>query len=170
MLKSNYWLSCWEHTCDRKTCPGVYITEADKMGCRGERFRIYRASGPGIVRAGDLIGIYYPYGSSWLGCAGSECVRASCPGTLSTTYGFQDIERWYRCYGEVFKIYARGKGIGDAIEEHDHVSLFHLQQQKWLSMTETIATISSCPGSVRPRTIGNYERCWGETFEIWTWW
>ena len=83
-------------------------------------------------------------------------------------YGFQDTERWYHCYGEVFKIYARGKGIGDAIEEHDHVSLFHIQEQRWLSMHDHIARLGSCPGLIRPRCIENYDYCPRTTFEIWS--
>ena len=120
-----YWLSCWGHPCNRQTCPGFYITEADHNRCGGERFRIYRASGPGIVRTGDLIGIYYPTGGSWLGCSEPDCVKASCPGSPSTAYGFQDTERWYRCYGEVFKIYERVLEMPSSRMTMCHCSMFN---------------------------------------------
>ena len=121
------------------------------------------------MRTGDLIGIYYPYHNQWLGCASSNCYKTNCPGSPSLTYGFQDFERWFRCYGEVFKIYARGKGIGEAIEEHDHVSLYYVQRQRWLSLYLSTVTVQPCPGSVRPPPPHVYEDCWGETLEIWTW-
>lgn len=164
---SVYWLSSYRSTYERRSCPGWYITEADKNTCDDERFTIYRASGPGIVRTDDLIGIYSQRRSSWLGCAGSPCRRDYCPGTPSTTYGFQDIERWYRCYGAVFKIYARGKGIGEAIEEHDHVLLFHLQRQQWFSMYVDTVRVLSCVITARPPPIEYYDWCGAHSFEIW---
>ena len=143
---------------------------SDWTTCGGEVFRIYRALGPGEVQVGDLVGLYYRLHSKWLGCVGDMhyCYKRSCPGNPSAQYGFQDSERWYRCYGEVFKIYARGKGIGDVIQNHDQITLFHVQQGRWLSywMDELVHT-GPCPGTVRPHQ--NYDRCFGEVFEVWKW-
>ena len=38
----------------------MQMTGSDWTNCWGEVFRIYRMSGPGNVRVGDVVGIYYP--------------------------------------------------------------------------------------------------------------
>ena len=61
----------------------------DWTNCAGEVFKIYRASGTGAVRVGDLVGIYYPHESGrWLDCSSDNCAKGTCPGTPTTAHGF----------------------------------------------------------------------------------
>jgi len=140
----------------------------DWTNCWGEVFQIYRASGPGTVKVGDLVGIYYPRERGrWLGCPTEKCGKATCPGIPTIAYGFQNRENWLRCYGEVFKIYARGKSLGSAITAHDPVLLFYIQDQNWVGLDTTYVLHHTCPGTVRPPPSNKYDQCWGEVMEIW---
>lgn len=116
-----YWFSCAPNPCSsRHTCPGFSIGGTEWTNCWGEVFRFYRARGSGRVRVGDVVGVYYPtQPGKWLGCSGGNCAKATCPGTPSTTYSFQNREKWTVCPGEVFVIYAQGKTVGSVINEHD---------------------------------------------------
>jgi len=83
----------------------------DWTKCWGEVFRIYRHDGPGHVYNGDRVALYYPrQRGRWLGCSGSKCKIAKCPGIPHHIYGFADTSKWSRCYGEVFQIYTKNKG------------------------------------------------------------
>ena len=141
----------------------------DWSSCWGEVFQIYRASGPGTVRVGDLVGLYYPQQSgTWLGCPGDQCAKATCPGIPSFQYGFASQELWYRCWGEVFKIYARGKGNGDVINSDDDVTFYYLQQGLWLAQGDGPHTSKQpCLGLTRPPPLNNYDGCAWETFRVW---
>ena len=101
------WFSCAPNPCSsRHTCPGFSIGDTKWTNCWGEVFQFYRARGSGRVRVGDVVGVYYPYeAGKWLGCYRGNCVKATCPGTPSNTYGFQSQDKWTVCPGEVFKIY-----------------------------------------------------------------
>ena len=82
----------------------------DWVNCTGAIFRIYRASGKGAVRSGDLVGIYYTR-TSWLSCVGrnTDCGKSKCPGSPTSQDGFENRDKWYECPGNVFRIYAKGK-------------------------------------------------------------
>ena len=139
----------------------------DWRNCWGEVFRIYRRNGPGTVTAGDYVGIYYPRESGkWLGCAGSQCGKAGCPGQPSQ-HGFQSPSKWSQCWGEVFRIYARGKSIGDSIHAHDQIMLYYVRGSNWFALSHNVAHHETCPGRVLPPPNSRYEPCWGENFEIW---
>ena len=163
------WLSCSSTPyCSDNTCPLMYLTSDDWNRCRGEVFRIYRALGPGAVRVGDLVGLYYPRGGRWLGCAGINCAKATCPGYPTTAYGFVSPEHWYRCWGEVFKIYARGKGSGAVINAQDDIALYYLQQGLWVGQGyERLTGKYPCLGSSRPPPLASYDGCGWENFRIW---
>ena len=161
------WLGCSVQPCAKATCPGLYM-EGNDWKCWGEVFRIYRLHGPGAVRVGDIVGIYYPHQSGhWLGCSVNPCGLDSCPGQPTTLYGFQNTESWFVCWGEVFKIYARGKNLGAQINAHDDVMLYYLQGQTWVGLSIHQVHHDPCPGTVRPPPNERYEICWGENFEIW---
>ena len=162
------WLGCAGNPCGKASCPGIYMEGGDWTNCWGEVFRIYRLHGPGTVAVGDLVGIYYPRESGkWLGCAGSLCGKAGCPGQPTTEYGFENPEKWFQCYGEVFKIYARGKSLGEPIEAYDDVMLYYLSGQNWVGLAGDRVNHAGCPGTIRPPPNERYEVCWGENFEIW---
>ena len=53
------WLGCSPY-CKAYRCPRMYFDYSDWSQCRGEVFRIYRSAGPGSIRVGDYVGLYYP--------------------------------------------------------------------------------------------------------------
>ena len=161
-------MSCAPNPCRRATCPRLYLEGADWNNCWGEVFRIFRFSGPGRVRAGEVVAIYYPRETGrWFGCAGINCGKATCPGTPTLAYGMQNRDKWFQCWGEVFKIYARGRPLGATIYSHDDIMLFYLQQRKWVGLVGAYTDKRTCPGTVRPPPPSRYDVCWGEVFELW---
>ena len=163
------WLGCNGSPCYKAGCPNLYMEGADWDNCWGEVFQIYRLFGPGDVTVGDVIGIHYPAEpGNWLGCAGSLCGKANCPGQPSLDHGFQDFERLFRCWGEAYRIYAKGKNVGDKICANDDVTIFYIYGQNWIGLAEgNNPDHDPCPGSVRPPPDVVYDVCWGEIFEIW---
>lgn len=142
--------------------------EGSDWGCRGEVFQIYRLRGWGAVRVGDIIGLHYPHEhGKWFSCYGGQGRKATCPASPSTTYGFQYEDLWFRCWGEVFRIYARGKNYGDLITSHDHVMLYYIQPARWVSIHTTHPSCTTgCPGTPTPSS-DRYDICYGEVMEIW---
>lgn len=166
LYQKRFWLGCAPITyCNRATCPQLYMEGTDWSHCWGEVFRIYRAAGPGDVRVGDVIGLFMR--NRWFSLASGRGHLASCPGAPTTQYGFASSENWYRCWGEVFKIYARGKSIGDVIQDHDDITLYYIQRQKWVGFVDENPDFRTCPGSTRPPPPQRYDVCWGEIFELW---
>lgn len=165
----NSWVSCAGTLCNGATCPQMMMTGNDWKNCWGEVFEIYRESGPGPVRVGDLIGLHYPrQKGAWLGCHADTCAKATCPGMPTTQNGFATDENWYRCWGEVFKIYAKGKNMNDTIHAFDDVMLFYLQSQLWVAQgSGNMICKLPCPGTSRPPTLQRYDICACEIFQIW---
>ena len=163
------WFSCAPNPCrSTHTCAGFAISGTEWRSCWGEVFRFYRARGSGAVRVGDVVGVYYPREpGKWLGCSGGNCVKATCPGTPSTTYGFQNSEKWTVCVGEVFVIYAQGKRVGSVINERDIIMLHYLIGNQWVNLANTIVARGSGPGRTRPPSAATYERNWSYTLEVW---
>ena len=130
-------------------------------------FQIYRAAGPGAVQVGDLVGLHYPHQPGhWLGCAGNQCGKATCPGSPTTAYGFSSDERWFTCYGEVFRIYAKEKNVGDTINAGDLIMLYYLNGVLWVSQGTGSTIKASCPGTSRPPPFTKFDRCPYEGFTI----
>ena len=67
------------------------------------------------MKAGDTVGIYYPKQQNhWLSCWDNRpCHKSACPGNPHGRHGFQTAEKWNHCKGEVFKIYGKGRDIGE---------------------------------------------------------
>ena len=146
------------------------MTEIEWTTSWGEVFRIYRASGPGQVRVGDLVGVYYPPLSGiWMGCTGSTCPRSSCPGQPTTAHGFATEEYWYTCCSTVFKIYASGKANGDVINSGDDIMLYNLDLGRWVAQSgeDVFTTTTTCAGTTRPPPAAKFDECYKETFTIW---
>ena len=166
-----YWLSCHLNPCkSRYTCPGFTFSGSDWTNCRAEVFQFYRARGPGAVRVGDVVGVYYPYEpGKWLGCnsRSGNCGKYTCPGTPSTTYGFQRQDRWTVCGGEVFMIYAQGKTVGSTINKHDIIMLYYLIGNQWVNLASTTVARGSGPGTTRPPSAATYTSQWSYTLEVW---
>ena len=146
----------------------MHMSGTDWTNCHGEVFKIYRASGPGQVRVGDLVGLYYPnVANQWLGCSGTTCPRSSCPGQPTTTHGFASEEHWYTCCGEVFKIYANGKSDCAVINSGDDIMLYYLEQGRWVAQGDGDTTTTTCAGTTRPPPVAKFDECYKETFKIW---
>ena len=141
----------------------------DWTNCAGEVFKIYRASGTGAVRVGDLVGIYYPLESGrWLDCSSDNCAKGTCPGTPTTAHGFATHEHWFTCWQSVFKIYAKGKSNGAIINEYDDISIYYLQDSQWVALGYDQNTVKlPCLGTTRPPVLNSYDHCAFETFTIW---
>ena len=163
-----YWLSCTPNPCNsREPCPGFAISGSEWRSCAGEVFQFYRASGPGAVRVGDVVGAYFPRRQKWLGCYEGSCYRRPCPGRPSNTYGFQSQDKWTVCPGEVFKIYAKGKALNSIINEHDIIMLYYLVDNQWVNLANTIVARGSGPGTTRPPSAATYETNWSYALEVW---
>ena len=146
----------------------MHFSGTDWTTCFGEVFRIYRASGTGQVRVGDLVGLYYPATAGiWLGCTGNTCPRSSCPGQATTAHGFASEENWYTCCSEVLKIYANGKANGDAINSGDDIMLYSLDLGRWVAQGDGDTTTTTCAGTTRPPPAAKFDECYKETFKIW---
>ena len=147
------------------------MTGDDWNTCHGEIFQIYRARGPGQVRAGDLVGLHYPnIPGKWLGCPGTTkgCEKTSCPGQPTIAHGFATLDNWFRCWGEVFRIYANGKNEGAVIKSGDDIMLYYIQEGNWVAQPDTGNTGKfPCPGTVRPPPLSRVDVCPSETFKIW---
>ena len=164
----SHWLSCSLPSCYRNSCPRIHIFGNDWINCYGEVFQIYRASGPGRVRVGDLVGLYYPHQAGhWLGCPYEDCYKATCPGIPTITYGFASQDHWFRCFGEVFRIYANGKGNGAVINSGDDIMLYYVQGDTWIAQDDGNTRKQPCPGTVRPPPFDRFDECAWETFTIW---
>ena len=159
-------MSCWNTPCAEGTCPGLYFSDEDVDNCAGEVFEIYRRLGSGNVLVGDFVGLHYPYTSgNWLGCSLDNCAKATCPGQATDEYGFATEEKWYNCWGEVFRIYAAGKDSGDPIESGDDIFLYYLNDHKYVTLN-TKTGKATCPGENRPPPISQYDTCYDEVFNI----
>ena len=164
------WYSCYlgsGRQCVRSTCPGLYLNDVDLTNCWGEVFQIYRKDGPGFVRVGDIVGFHYPRQSgNWLSLWECNGRTLPCPGTPTSANGFSSDNAWFQCWGEVFRIYARGKSNGEVITSNDNVFIYHIAYNQFLSFVEGTPKCATCPGPAPP-TQDKYEPCWGENFEIW---
>ena len=94
-------------------------------------------------------------------------MKATCPGTPSTTYGFQNSEKWTVCGGEVFVIYAQGKRVGSIINEHDIIMLYYLIGNQWVDLANTVIARRGGPGTTRPPSAATYERHSTYSMEVW---
>ena len=161
------WLGCPDATCYKKSCPNLIMEGSDWTKCWGEVFRIYRKKGPGVVLAGDLVGIYYPREKKWLSLSGGLGQKQTCPGNPSSAYGFSSYVKWAQCYGEVFGIFARGRTLGTAITEGDYITLYYVHDKKWVGLVEDYVDLRTCPGEEAPPADDRYDVCWGEIFQLW---
>ena len=84
-------------------------------------------------------------------------------------HGFATAEKWFQCGGEVFRIYAKGKGVGQRVREGDDVMFYYVQQPgRWVSQASTQRTRKrTCPGFAKPPSNSKYDRCRAEVFKIW---
>ena len=112
--------------------------------------------------------LLYPPGNDWFSIAGGTGHRNPCPGSPTSGNGFANEDKWLICFGEVFRIYARGKSSGAVITDHDDIFLFYVNAYTWVGLIGGgAADLRSCPGTSRPPPAAHYDICWGEVFELW---
>ena len=166
------WLSCSTSNCRRQTCPILYMDPQDWTRCWGQVFQIYRQKGPGNVVVGDVVGLHYPQEhGQWLSLAEGYGYKKSCPGHPNLSSGFATHYTWFQCWGEVFKIFARGydgkvKDLGEVIREHDIIMLCFINQHKFVGFFDVL-DLRTCPGTTLPPPANVYDTCWGEVAELW---
>ena len=164
-IKEKYF-SCWRHLCDTANCGGaVFEGNYWTYNCRGEVFQIFKPS-PGDIRSGDLVGLHYTAQSgNWLSCQGNECRKENCPGHPSTRYGFATEDNWYRCYKNVYRIFAYNKGRGATLYSGDNVMLYFLNAKTWINGEGQVEGNNGCPGS-SPPSRNKFDICAHEVFTI----
>lgn len=91
-------------------------------------------------------------------------MQHDCPGIPNKYMGFQDLNRWSICYGEVFKVYAHGKALGAPISNKDFIILYNVSGDKCVSLWHQNADLQTCPGPINTPPYDKYE-C-GEVFAI----
>ena len=166
------WLSCSFHNCKKQTCPLLYMDPHDWTRCWGEVFQIYRQKGKGAICVGDVVGLHYPREhGKWFSLAGGHGHKAPCPGPPNLSSGFANKYKWFQCWGEVFKIFARGydgklKSHGEVIKEHDIIMLCYIRQNKFVGF-HNVPNLQTCPGTSLPPPANKYDRCWGEVAKVW---
>ena len=157
------WIGCAPQHCAKATCPNLFMEGHDWIKCRGEVLQIFRAAGPGYVRFGDVVG-FYAGGGQWYSSGGH---KRGCPGYPNGHYGFSTPQKWHECWGEVFKIYAKGKHYGQTIQGHDYITVYHVRERRWLSLGGPHPGLSTCPGNAQPPPPDRYDQCGAEVFELW---
>ena len=165
------WLGCPHSNtiCDLRKCPSSYGRYRNFDGqCYGEEFQIIgEGTSYSSIRVGQRIRIRYIHEhNTWIGCSSeSYCAKATCPGTTVQGGSFTND----RCWGEIFKIYARGKTIGQIIYNGDLVMLFYVRAGRYVSIQgENEAddtSLSFCPG-LAPPTYLSYVICSKNVFRI----
>ena len=163
MMINDYWLSCVQGYCNGAPCPGVFFDGHDLKRCGGEVFRVFRAAGPGNILNGDFIGLYFPAQNTWFSLLLGKGHKNRCPGNPHGTFGFQDFTRWFRCSGEVFQVYVKGKKLGAPIVDQDTLSLYYPGGIKNAIFTPKGITLSTCmldkSGFTRPPNHQAFDEC-----------
>ena len=116
-----------------------------------------------VLTQGDTVALQTYVRNAWVGCSGTICKPAPCPG------GYFDGSDWSNCWGEVFEIY-KSNGPSD-IHSGDLVG-FHYPREngKWLGCSDDDCKRAPCPG--KPTTAYGFSspdkwvNCWGEVFKI----
>ena len=169
--KSKY-LQCkgtysWPTYCTQSIGPGMFMDSSDWGEYPSAAFRIYRRSGKGTVKAGEVVAIYFPKQAKWMKCDSAWCLKTTCPGYPTTSHGMASDEKWHICPQNVFKIYARGRQLGQALQANDEILLYSLKYCKWVSVAGTWIAQRTCPGYHRPPASSKYDTCYKSVFELW---
>ena len=96
----------------------------------------------------------------------TRCDKRTCPGTTAQASDFS------RCWGEVFRIYARGKTNGQVIYDGDVVMLYYIadgNDGRYVSIQgqnfRDDTSLNFCPGVVPPAYL-SYGICSKNAFRI----
>ena len=75
-------------------------------------------------------------------------------------------DQWFQCSGAVFRIFVRGKCVGEPILEHDQIVLLLVDKEKYVGFNSP-PTLTQCLGSTYPPPIEKYDTCFLEVAELW---
>ena len=169
MGAKNAWLGCFESVCDLRICPSKNNNYRYFDGrCYGEEFQIIGEGTHGSpIKSGQRIRLRYLHDqNTWMGCPNNKyCNKRTCPGTTASGTIFTNN----RCWGETFKIYARGKANGQIIYNGDLVMLYYAWGGKYVSIqgeyNKDDSSLNFCPGEVPPAYL-SYGICSKNVFRI----
>lgn len=157
-------MSCFEDRCGTSDCPNAFFDAKDSKACLGESFQIYTTK-PGEIKSGDLVGLHYPHQRGfWLACS-STCGKSSCPGQPTDAIGFSHEDKWFQCFGEVYRIYVYGKSVGSQVMSGDSIALYYVKEKIWLNGGGDKIVKVHCIGPTPPHA-SQYDTCAHETFTI----
>ena len=162
----NRYIGCSGTYCTPTAGPGLYMDSYDWLTNTVNGFQIYRKYGKGNVRVGEVVAIYYTKEKKWLQSYSSYFRKDTCPGKPSDKDGMEDDEKWYTCSENVFKIYAKGKSVGDDIHRGDDISLYILREKRWFSAESSYIQKNTCSGTSRPPSAHTYDTCYKEVFKL----
>ena len=164
------WLGCPDTVCDLRTCPSRNSNYLNFDGrCWGEEFQII---GEGAlhnpIKCGQRIRLrYLREQNTWMGCPSKRnyCDKRTCPGTTAQGSNFANS----RCWGEIFRIYSRGKVNGQTLYSGDVVMLYYEHGGRYVSIQgENFGddtSLNFCPG-VTPPAYLSYGTCSRNAFRI----
>jgi hypothetical protein len=161
-----YWLSCYHQVrCERSNCPGVLFSTG-QAHCSGEIFRMYKRRGSGTIRIGDEVGLYYLGSKTWMSAWDNDGGVSKCPGEPSIDFGMNTVPG--KCKGEVFRVYAVGKSLGEPLNNKDYIMLHYPHGgNQWISLNGGTMRKITCPGSSYPPPESKYQACAAEVFQVW---
>jgi hypothetical protein len=163
--EGEHWFGCWaKHNCRTANCPGL-LFPADRKNCAGEIFRMYKRRGSGNIRVGDEIGLYYITAKEWVSAWDFNGGVSGCPGSPSSTLGLNIPSN--QCQGEIFRVYALGRSIGEDVRNGDFIMLNYKHGgHEWLSLRFKFVSKSTCPGGGYPPPAYKYQECDGSSFQV----
>ena len=163
------WLGCPDDVCDLRMCPSRNNNyRYFDARCWGEEFQIIGEGNTcNPIKSGQQIRLRYPReNNTWLGCPkNNRCDKRICAGTTAQGRNFSND----RCWGEIFRIYSRGRRNGNAIYNGNVVMLYYVHKGKYISIQgESIGydtSLNSCPG-IAPPAYYTYEICSNNAFHV----
>ena len=170
LLQNDRWLGCAGSHCIGATCPGLFFDGNEWSACYGEVFRIVRPLGAGHILTGDFVALYYPRESNWFSVFTGRGQKSPCPGTFNEQHGFVRFEKWFECGGEVFQVFAKGKGYGETITDQDTLSFYYPLGRTYVKFLIDQVVASQCmlekSDNKRPPSNEAFDRCLSDSVEI----
>ena len=163
------WVGCTCTVCKLEHCPGHSFADVDQFECPENSFQLYRALGPGNIRTGDFVGLYYPNGGTWLAMINGVGQQSKCPGAPTDQDGFSSYSKWNECSDSAFRIYAKGKSSDQTIESGNLISLYYPKNvgKGYVEYLTAGLTTSTCmkdeSASLLPPTSAAYDLCQSST-------
>ena len=140
-----------------------------KDGCWAEVFEIYGLYGGGNICTGDFVGIYYPREQNWFSMWEGYGRKSDCPGRPNMRHGFEGENHHIKCWGEVFRVYAKGKRNGVRIKDGDTLAFYYVFRESMVEFNPSSTELGNClmPTSIlRPSNEASFNNCKSETVTL----